>query len=144
MNCQVVGKLFDVIKEMSVSEPAEINFLKEVDNAGEIKAVDLANKMNITRSAVTQMTNKLEEKNEIERYTKPDNKKEKFIRLTETGNNILKEFETNHREANERMCEYLSSLNDDQRDTLIEFMDNLEQCMPISNFQCMGKRARAK
>lgn len=153
MNCQVVGKLFSVMKTMSDTEKtpsecasgqpvytAEINFLKSIAHANEINAVELSNQMNVTRSAVTQMSNKLEERNLIEKYSKPDNKKEKYLRLTELGENVLKEYEQKHRDANERMCDYLSSLDANQRKTLIDFLDNLEQCMPISNFECMKKR----
>lgn len=140
MNCQVVGKLFDVIKELSETESSEINFLKTIADSEGIKAVDISNKMNITRSAVTQMTQKLEDRDLIERYSTPDNKKEKHIKLTEAGRNTISSFEKTHREANERMCSYLSSLNAEQRHTLLEFLDNLHQCMPISNFECLAKR----
>ena len=155
MNCQVVGKFFDVLKEMSDTEKipkecgngkqvysAEINFLKTIEGTSEMNAVELSHKMNVTRSAVTQMSNKLEERGFIERYGKPDNKKEKFFKLTEWGKNILNDHERKHREANEKMCNYLSNLDNEQRDTLVEFLDNLKECMPISNFECLCKRAR--
>lgn len=146
MNCQVVGKLFEIIKELSDSESSEINFLQEIDastqGGGEINAVELANQMSVTRSAVTQMCNKLEERDLIEKYLKPDNKKEKYLRLTKAGNKALKDFEKEHMEANDRMCTYINSLGESERKTVIEFMDNLQQCMPISNFQCMGRRER--
>lgn len=146
MNCQVVGKLFEVIKELSESESSEINFLQVIESSTqmntEINAVELANQMNVTRSAVTQMCNKLEERGLIEKYSKPDNKKEKYLRLTESGVKTLDDFEKDHMEANDRMCTYINSLGEAERNTLIEFMENLQQCMPISNFQCMGRRAR--
>lgn len=154
MNCLVVGKVFDVLKAMSDTEKipkecidgqqiysAEVNFLKVIDDSEEMNAVELSNKMNVTRSAVTQMSNKLEERDLIKRYTKPDNKKEKYYRLTKLGRNVLKDNDIRHREANEKMCAYLSNLDDDQRDTLVEFLDNLKECMPITNFECLGKKA---
>lgn len=140
MNCQVVGKLFDIIKEVSNAEPSEISFLKAVDHNEVINAVELSNKMDVTRSAVTQMINKLESRNLIERYSKPDNKKEKYLKLTGEGNKMLEEFEQNHRDANDKMCSYISNLNDSERETVIEFLDNLKDCMPISNFECLGRR----
>lgn len=142
MNCQVVGKLFDVIKDMEGAESSEINFMKTVSGTGEINAVEISKQMNVTRSAVTQMSNKLEGRGLIEKYTKPDNKKEKYIRLTESGREILTEYEKQHEEANDKMCIYLSSLSDEERGTLLKFLDNLHQCMPISNFECMGRRVR--
>ncbi len=142
MNCQVVGKLFDVLKDMEGAESSEINFMKTISGADEINSVEIANKMKITRSAVTQMCNKLEDRDLIEKYSKPDNKKEKYLRLTETGIRTLADYEKEHLDANDRMCSYLSGLSNDERDTVLEFLDNLQNCMPISNFECMGRRAR--
>lgn len=142
MNCQVVGKLFEVIKELSESESSEINFLSAIESSDEINAVELANQMGVTRSAVTQMLNKLEERKLIEKYSKPDNKKEKYLRLTKAGRESLSDFEKEHREANDRMCRYINGLNENQRNTIIEFMENLQSVMPISNFECMGRRER--
>lgn len=142
MHCQVVGKLFDVLKDMEGTESSDISFMKNVSGAGEINAVELSKYMNVTRSAVTQMSNKLEDRGLIEKYSKPDNKKEKYLRLTEAGNKTLAEYEKQHEEANDKMCSYLSGLSNEERDTLLKFLDNLQQCMPISNFECMGRRAR--
>ena len=144
MNCQVVGKLFDVLRDMSGAESSDISFLKTVSGTDEINAVEISHRMNVTRSAVTQMSNKLEDRGLIEKYAKPDNKKEKYIRLTREGERTLAEYEKQHEEANERMCNYLSGLSNDERDTLIGFLDNLEKCMPISNFECMGRRIRGE
>lgn len=123
---------------------AEINFLKEVYDSHEIRAVELADRTKVTRSAVTQMSNKLEDRGYIQRYSKPDNKKEKYIKLSEFGENVLKMYDKKHKDANERMCDYINSLDDNQRETIMEFMINLQQCMPISNFECMGKRKEIK
>lgn len=146
MNCQVVGKLFEVIKELSESESSEINFLNAIKSANdtscEINAVLLANEMGVTRSAVTQMCNKLEERKLIEKYSKPDNKKEKYLRLTDDGVIALKDYEEEHKAANDKMCKYINGLDAAQRKTLVEFMDNLQQFMPISNFECLGRRKR--
>lgn len=142
MHCQVVGKLFDVLKDMEGTESSDISFMKTVSNADEINAVELSKHMNVTRSAVTQMSNKLGDRGLIEKYSKPDNKKEKYLRLTEAGKRTLAEYEKQHEEANDKMCSYLSGLSNEERDTLLKFLDNLQQCMPISNFECMGRRAR--
>ena len=53
------------------------------DNNYDIKLTEISDKLNVTRSAITQVTNKLVEKKYIEKYTLESNKKEVYLRIGE-------------------------------------------------------------
>lgn len=114
---------------------AEITFINAIYNNPESNAIELSKILNITRGAVTQYGNKLEEKNIIERYLKEGNKKEKYYRLTEEGNKIIDGYFKYHKDANDKICEYLSSLDHDEKKIILEFLDKMSE-LPITRFKC--------
>lgn len=153
MKCQVIGKLFEAIEMLSDQEknpkqfgdgyelyPSELNFLDAVRTKKSLNSMELANELNVTRSAVTQMSKRLESKGLVSRFSKPDNKKEKYLELTRMGEDAIAKYDVFHDEANTKMCDYLSSLKNSERETIIDFLENLNSCMPITKFECKQKR----
>ena len=149
MQCKLVGKLFEVVNAIISSEKvprdygtghllyhSELHFIEIVSRNPETNAIALSEIMNVTRGAVTQTSNKLEKKGVIERYSKPDNKKEKYYRLTELGNTLRKAHLKHHADANGQMCEYLRSLNDAEKEVIVQFLDRVSDAMPICVFDC--------
>lgn len=69
-------------KDLSETEFRLISLVSEAqDNDYNIKLTEISEKLNVTRSAITQVTNKLVEKEYIEKYTLPSNKKEVYLRI---------------------------------------------------------------
>lgn len=69
-------------KDLSETEFRLISLVSEAqDSDYNIKLTEISEKLNVTRSAITQVTNKLVEKEYIEKYTLPSNKKEVYLRI---------------------------------------------------------------
>ena len=69
-------------KDLSETEFHLIALVAEAqDNNYNIKLTEISEKLNVTRSAITQVTNKLVEKQYIEKYTLPTNKKEVYLKI---------------------------------------------------------------
>ena len=69
-------------KELSETEFNLIALVSEAqDENYNIKLTEISEKLNVTRSAITQVTNRLVEKQYIEKYTLPSNKKEVYLKI---------------------------------------------------------------
>lgn len=69
-------------KDLSETEFHLISLVAEAQDSNyNIKLTEISEKLNVTRSAITQVTNKLVEKQYIEKYTLPSNKKEVYLRI---------------------------------------------------------------
>lgn len=153
MQCRVVGMLFDVVEALQDAERApkdygtghmlyrsELSFLMEVSGRPNLNSIELSKRLNVTRGAITQLGNRLEGKGYIERYARPDNKKEKFYKLTALGQSVCVEHEKHHAQANARLREYLCSLSEAETDTIMEFLGRVSDSVPISIFDCAHKK----
>ena len=70
--------------ELSETEFKLISLVAEAqENNYDIKLSEISEKLNVTRSAITQVTNKLVEKKYIEKYTLETNKKEIYLKIGE-------------------------------------------------------------
>lgn len=114
---------------------SEVNLIDSIYKNQESNAITLSRIMGITRGAVTQIGNQLEEKGLVARYLKTGNKKEKYYKLTQFGDKVRKGHEQYHRQANENICNYLSTLGDDDTALIVDFLDKISM-LPISEFEC--------
>lgn len=150
MQCKIVKRYFASISALMDEEKkprtygtshllyhSEINLIDSIYRHQECNAMTLSQVMEITRGAVTQIGNQLEEKGLITRYLKSGNKKEKYYRLTELGDKIRQGHEQYHREANENICMYLSTLGESDVKLIMEFLDRIST-LSISDFECMS------
>ena len=70
--------------ELSETEFKLISLVAEAqENNYDLKLTEISEKLNVTRSAITQVTNKLVEKKYIEKYTLETNKKEIYLKIGE-------------------------------------------------------------
>ncbi len=121
----------------------EINFLQAIYRHPDSTAAQLAAFLDVTRGAVTQWGNKLEDKGLCRRLYQAGNKKEKRYSLTPLGQKALRGHQGYHRAANQQMCRYLSSLSDEQRAAIVSFLQNLA-ALPISEYECENPRCLTK
>ena len=148
MKCDIIDKFFITFNAILENDKlpinytdglvlynSEINFIHTVFSNPDSNAKDLSQILNITKGAVTQFGNKLENKGIILRYLKPGNKKEKYFKLTELGEKLRLENIESHNKANSKICNYLSSLNIDDREVISNFLDKIST-LPISRFEC--------
>jgi DNA-binding MarR family transcriptional regulator len=110
---------------------SEIHFIDAIGNSEEINASQLSVKLEITNGAVTQVAEKLLNKNLIEKYKKKDNKKTVYFRLTESGKIAYHNHKLFHKELNDKIIEYLRSLNKDQLNSIWGLINIAEEHIPI-------------
>lgn len=149
MQCEIVRRFFELIDALTKEQKtprdygtghllyhSEVALLETIENHPERNVSDLAAMMNVTKSAVTQLTSKLFEKGLIEKYTIGNNKKEKFFRLSEAGLSARKGHDAYHTEANEKMKQYLCSLDSHEKSVLMSFFNQMEECSSLCVFPC--------
>ena len=102
---------------------SEISCIEYIGNNVDSNVTRLAESSYMTRSALSKMTKKLIKKGIIERYQKPENKKEIYFRLTEKG----KEIYTIHEDMTNRFIERDKSVFEqvpvEQLDSMLCFFD---------------------
>lgn len=147
MKCVIVHKVFSAMQVLQDERnqpfayegewlsPAEIAFLHAVkDNPG-ANATQLSEHLDVTRSAVSQWSRKLEEKGLLGKSVTDDNKKEKIHTVTEAGHRICAQSAAQYEEANERLCRYLSGLSASDKEVILRFLDALATT-PVRHFEC--------
>lgn len=148
MQCDVIHSLLSAAEALKQEEKcpkdygtgdilyhSEVKMLEVICQNPDLNAAQLSRLMNITRAAVTQMSNKLEEKGYITRYLQEGNKKAKYYHLTERGRMIKEKHDDYHKEANIRICEYLKSLEKQEVAIIKSFLKEIRD-LPISEFEC--------
>lgn len=149
MKCLILSKLFNTIDELDrqrkivsseIGKPdltcSELIFLNAVFENPDCNAVELSKELMVTRGAITQWGNSLEKKALITRYLKDDNKKEKYYSLTPNGVEVANRYRNYHISGNLEVCKYFSNLNQEQRNTIINFLDRIA-LLPVCEFDCM-------
>ncbi len=149
MQCEFARQFFEMLAAVTAVQKAprtycggqtlyhaEIDLLKKIDENPTANVSMLSEKSGVTKSAVTQMSGKLLNKGFIEQYQDPKNKKEKYFRLTQEGQQVCREHAECNKNAAGEMCSYLSSLSERDKNTILEFMKRMTQYMPICSFLC--------
>ena len=106
---------------------SEVHTLMAIgDNPGST-VTDLAGYAGITKSAVSQMVNKLSRRNLVEKYRNPDNDKELFLRLTPRGRIAFLGHEQYHLKIHAKIEEKLKEMTDKEFRFLQEFLRVIEE-----------------
>ncbi|MGN1362202.1 MAG: MarR family winged helix-turn-helix transcriptional regulator [Methanobrevibacter sp.] len=82
------------IMELGIDFPQNYRYLEFIKEHDNIIQKDLANIFNINQSTVTRSLNALEDEGFIERVMLEGNKKNKVVKLTDKGENIIEEVES--------------------------------------------------
>ncbi|MCT4613845.1 MAG: MarR family transcriptional regulator [Marinifilaceae bacterium] len=105
---------------------SEIHCIEAIGNHEPINASELSKILGITNGAVTQITDKLINKNLVIKYINENNKKERFFKLTGTGKTAYIMHEKYHEKMYKKIIEYFEGLNGDELKAftgLIEFIE---------------------
>lgn len=150
MQCTIVNSLFDVLRSMMETEKeakdygtghllyhSEMKFLEMVYRNPEANAIELSEALKVTRGAITQMGKRMEDRGFVLRFSKPDNRKEKYYRLTDLGKTLRQAHQQYHAKANEQMCQYLRSLTQEELALIMQFLGKLSELMPLCAFDCI-------
>ncbi|WP_152392970.1 MarR family transcriptional regulator [Paenibacillus guangzhouensis] len=128
-----VSERHNLIKTM---EEKKYKFMRE-NTFMEVHCIDLIEKMQdpnvsklarsfqVTRGAISKVTKRLIEMGAIERYQRPENKKEIYFRLTDIGRDIYKEHEMMHETRIERDSSFFSPLSEVEKDQMIQMLHKI-------------------
>ncbi|MGI6696129.1 MAG: MarR family transcriptional regulator [Christensenellales bacterium] len=149
MQCEVIGSLYHtmntinrrqrvpkVLEGVASLNHADMQFIDAVASNPGQKAASLADILGVSRGAVTQWINRLEEMGIVERLSVRGNRKEKRIQLTQLGKEIKGEKDKEHHAANAQMCRFLSGLEPAQLEAIMLFLDQAAS-LDISPFDCL-------
>ena len=149
MQCEMARQFFDMLTVITAKQKipkeyadgqvlynAEIELLEKIYQYPEANISILSVKLGVTKSAVTQMSIKLLDKELIEKFQDSKNKKEKYFRLTNEGKKARETYMAHHDQALNEMSPYLCSLNENDKNTILTFMKMMKQYMPVYTFPC--------
>ena len=156
MNCQVIEKYFSSVRFLLEEEkvpkkyggkellyPFEMKMINAVKEHAGANAVDLSQILGVTKGAITQYGNKLEEKGIVIRHFQEGNKKEKYYKLTTLGDEIYEGYQRYYQDGNKKICQYLSGLNHGDREIIMDFLEEVKKT-PITTFVCKSNHCLLK
>lgn len=149
MQCKMVHAFFELtdnlMKEQKTPRDygtghllyhSEMDLLDKISRFPGKNVSELSVILNVTKSAVTQNCSKLLEKGLIEKYSEDKNKKEKYFHLTDIGETARNEHMAYHEKSNREMCNYFSSLTDEEKEIIFGFLNKLKELTPFCVFSC--------
>lgn len=155
MYCSVADQIFNIIRLMDEDKKkpidfgngvllgyAEVQFLETVFRYPDENVSALSKRLGITKGAVTHMVVKLCQKELLKELRHEDNKKEKFFCLTDSGVSIVESHQLHHKQANQRLCQFIATLNDEQSDAVFRFLKYVKECIPFCEFPCGCETAK--
>src|SRR5699024_7938294 len=101
--------------------PSEVHCVEAIEKNKYPNVRKLEESLYMTRGAISKLTKRLIKKGLIERYQKPDNKKEIYFRLTEQGTIIFDIHENLHKSFMERDKIVFESMSDEKLAGMLNF-----------------------
>ncbi|MGX7418384.1 MarR family transcriptional regulator [Carnobacterium gallinarum] len=108
-------------------QSSEVHCIEYIGKHVDANVTKLAEAFYMTRGAMSKVTRKLINKDLIESYQKPENKKEIYFRLTEQGQKVFTLHEELHEEFRQRDQVVFEEITDEQYDTMLRFIENYKQ-----------------
>ncbi|UTB31931.1 MAG: MarR family winged helix-turn-helix transcriptional regulator [Methanobacterium sp. ERen5] len=109
--------------------PSEIHILDAVGHGVANNVTVLSQKFGITKGAVSQVVNKLHEKQLIKKEKIEGNAKEVKLTLTNHGRNAFKIQDEQHKNFENEFFNYFKNLEQDNVDSFLEIMDRIDMFM---------------
>lgn len=103
---------------------SEVHCIEYIGRNSEANVTKLAESFYMTKGAISKITKKLIERNIIQSYQKPENKKEIYFKLTKQGQAIYDIHEGLHREFHNRDKIVFDQVNDIQLEIMLDFVEN--------------------
>lgn len=149
MQCQLMEPFFEAVQTLRGEENtprdygtgtllyhSEINLLNTIYRHPEESASALAQALGITRGALTQTARRLMGKDLVEQYSPSRNRKTKYHRLTEKGEQTRLAHARHYAQANAAIQAYICNRSAEERQALLGFLRTLQACGPFCLFSC--------
>ncbi len=152
MQCEIAQRLFELLSaiESRQKKPidcgdgntlyrAEAYLLNMINEYPGSNVSMLSARCGVTKSAVVQISSRLVQKGLIEACRNDENKKERYYRLTPAGDKARRLLDERNAAAAEKLRGYLCSLSTKKKAAVIEFLEHVEEDMPLYSFPCRRK-----
>lgn len=152
MQCEIAQRLFELLSaiESRQKKPtdcgdgntlyrAEAYMLNMINEFPGSNVSMLSARCGVTKSAVVQISSRLVQKGLIEACRNDENKKERYYRLTPAGDKARSLLDERNAAAAEKLRGYLCSLSTKKKAAVIEFLEHVEEDMPLYSFPCRRK-----
>lgn len=105
---------------------SEIHLMQVVADYPEINATGMAQKLGITKGAVSQTLKRLEQKGAVRKQSDPYNKNELTVSFTELGQEALRAFWVRNDGIWREYTAFLEEMSETESSTVAEFLRRLE------------------
>ncbi len=105
----------------------DIHLIDSIGSMDGINVTELARRHSITKSAVSQAVRKLEKRGLVERYQRPDNKKEILFSLTDRGQTAFHAHREYHRKVEGNVIEELAAFSHSESAAVEKLIDLLQR-----------------
>lgn len=112
---------YSMKKSFEEYKPSEVHCIEYIGKNKDVNVTKLAESFYMTRGAISKLAKKLIAKGLIESYQKPENKKEIYYKLTESGWRIFNIHEKLHTEFSNRDKIVFEDFSKDELDIIIRF-----------------------
>lgn len=117
---------------------AEVHCIDAIKNMESPTASKIAERMKMTRSAISKMAKRLINSQLVENYSLEANKKEVYFRLTEKGRQIFIEHEKRHRLWEARDTKFFQQYSAAELQIIGNFMEEFNQYLGLQ-ITCLSK-----
>ncbi len=118
---EILGKraLGSEYENYGISEIHCIDLIGKIENPNVTK---ISQSMNMTRGAISKITKKLINRNLIDKYMNPNNDKEIYFKLTESGEELYKYHEIKHKQWEERNGLFFKTIDKEEQEIVTNFL----------------------
>lgn len=109
----------------------EVHCIEQIEKIEDPNVTKLSKIFNMTRGAISKIIKKLIEKGAVDIYRKPENKKEIYYKLTESGMSTFIEHEEMHRSRIERDKIVFSKLSEEEKTTFVNILNKIHEQLAI-------------
>ncbi len=109
--------------------PSELHLMLFIHQKQDTNATGIAERMGVTKGAVSQTLSRLDKKGILRKIKDPYNKNELTIEFTTLGKNVLDHYLHMTAEIHQQYDQYLSTLNDNERTIIRGFLSHAELIM---------------
>jgi DNA-binding MarR family transcriptional regulator len=114
----------DIFDDMSLAEVHCIDWIGTLDYANVTK---VANEMGLTRGGICKISKKLLTRGFIDSYQRPDNNKEIYYRLTESGRCIFDEHKKCHSKTRQEKSSLLEAYSEAEQTVILRFLEDINR-----------------
>ena len=114
----------DMFEDVNLSEVHCIDLIGTLEYPNVTK---MANEMDMTRGAISKICKRLLKKGLVESYRRPDNNKEIYYRLTESGQHIYDEHKKLHRQARQEKLSVINNYSEHEQAIILSFLNDINR-----------------